>query len=260
MVQQKEDEKSDIADEVILLTGDIYCMRLMCRESTLIQQNNQPLKIFTTSNTLTSQNNYQNNIMEAASSAINKILTGSGQQEPKKDESVAPAVDDSHVGQKDTTVEQEVAPAVQHEHVKKEHETREQTVVDRERHQDHYHTTVQPLKDQEIKAEKHDHKTANTEHRDINNDTEGDKVKAKFDADQAAFKSTSEEKRSETKSKDDTVVGEHVHHHVHEASFNEYSSRLRSSMANTHLCADNPARNRKGYVTDFHFLKQAFPL
>jgi hypothetical protein len=154
--------------------------------------------------------------MEAASSAINKILTGSGQQEPKKDESVAPAVDDSHVGQKDTTVEQEVAPAVQHEHVKKEHETREQTVVDRERHQDHYHTTVQPLKDQEIQAEKHDHKTANTEHRDINNDAEGDKVKAKFNADQAAFKSTSEEKRSETKSKDDTVVGEHVHHHVHE--------------------------------------------
>lgn len=80
--------------------------------------------------------------MEAASSAINKILSGAGQQESKKDESVAPAVDASTSGTKDTTVEQEVAPAVEHEHVKKQHETKEQTVVDRERHQDHYHTTV----------------------------------------------------------------------------------------------------------------------
>lgn len=96
-------------------------------------------------------------IMEAASSAISKMLSGAGQQEPK-DEGVAPAVDERTVGQKDTTVEQEVAPAVQHEHIKKEHETREQTVVDKERHQDHFHQTIQPLQDQEIQAEKHDHK------------------------------------------------------------------------------------------------------
>lgn len=167
--------------------------------------------------------------MDAASSAINKLLSNAGQKTSTTEEAethataapvVAPAVatdvDEATVGQKDTTVEQEVAPAVEHEHVKKVHETQEQTVVDRERHQDHYHTTIQPLKDQEIEATKHDQVTADTIEREVNKDGDAAQVKAKADADRAAHKSTHDEELHEKSSKDDTIVGEHVHHHVHE--------------------------------------------
>lgn len=167
--------------------------------------------------------------MEAASSAINKLLSNAGQktsttEEAKSPESVAPAVapadatdvDEATVGQKDTTVEQEVAPAVEHTHVKKVHETQEQTVVDRERHQDHYHTTIQPLKDQDIEATKHDQVTADTIERQVNKDDDAAKIKAKAEADRAGLESTRDEELHEKTSKDDTIVGEHVHHHVHE--------------------------------------------
>ncbi|RDW92662.1 hypothetical protein BP5796_02056 [Coleophoma crateriformis] len=113
----------------------------------------------------------------------------------------------------DNTVEAEVAPAVEHTHVKKQHETREQKFVEKERHQDHYHTTVQPLKDTEVKAEKHDH-TQETKHKSINHDDGG--AKAKAESDRAGFKSTSEEKQSESKTQEPTQEEEHVHHHLHE--------------------------------------------
>lgn len=111
------------------------------------------------------------------------------------------------------TVDSEVAPAVEHTHVKKQHETREQTFLDKEKHQDHYHTTVQPIKDSEVLPEKHDH-TQDTEHRSINHDD--GTAKAKAESDRSGFESTSEEKQSEIQTKEPTQVKEHVHHHLHE--------------------------------------------
>jgi hypothetical protein len=106
---------------------------------------------------------------------------------------------------------------VQHETVKHEHETREQTIVDRERHQDHYHTTIQPLKDSEVEETKHTSETAATEERQINNDDQGEDVKAKHDAQQASFQNTTEEAATkETKVTEPTIEGETVHHHLHE--------------------------------------------
>lgn len=135
--------------------------------------------------------------MDAATSAVNKLLSGAGE--------------------KDTTVEREVAPAVEHETVKKEHETKEQTVIDRERHQHHYHTTVQPLKDQDVEATKHTHEQAATQERVIDKDTEGEQVKARVDAREGAFgDKTVEAATKETKTDEGAVVGENVHHHLHE--------------------------------------------
>merc|ERR1712068_74845 len=85
----------------------------------------------------------------------------------------------------DTTVDAKVNPAVEHTHVKKAHETREQTFVEKEKHQDHYHTTVQPLKDSEVLPEKHD------------------------------YEQESKEKKFESSTKEPTIVDEHVHHHLH---------------------------------------------
>jgi len=113
----------------------------------------------------------------------------------------------------DSAVDTEVAPAVEHTHVKKQHETREQTFVEKEKHQDHYHTTIQPLKDAEVLPEKHDN-IQETEHREINLDDSAAKTKAK--ADLAGFESTSEEKQFESKTLEPTQEAEHVHHHLHE--------------------------------------------
>lgn len=113
----------------------------------------------------------------------------------------------------DTTVDSEVAPAVEHTHVTKAHETREQTFVEKERHQDHYHTTIQPLKDSEVLPEKHDH-VQETKERNINKDDNS--AKAKAEADRAGFQSTTEQKKFESATKEPTQVNEHVHHHLHE--------------------------------------------
>ena len=98
--------------------------------------------------------------MENAAAAVNSLFSkGNTSDEP---EVMKPTTDPSTPttidGDVNKTVEAdaEVAPAVEHTHVKKQHETREQTFVEREKHQDHYHTTIQPLKDSEILPEKHE--------------------------------------------------------------------------------------------------------
>ncbi|PVH81716.1 hypothetical protein DL98DRAFT_514576 [Cadophora sp. DSE1049] len=112
----------------------------------------------------------------------------------------------------DTTVDAQVNPAVEHTHVKKAHETREQTFVEKEKHQDHYHTTVQPLKDSEVLPEKHDF-TQEQKEKNINRDDGTAREKA--DNDTAGYQSSIDEKKSESQTKEPTV-DEHVHHHLHE--------------------------------------------
>lgn len=119
-------------------------------------------------------------------------------------------------GKHDTEIHEQIAPAVQNETVvAKQHE--QQTVaVDREVHQDHYHTTVQPVKDQEILPEQHHHNLKATEHRSFEHDNP-DQVKQRLAQEQAQFRDTSERVEGErTTSVAPTVGGEHVHHHVHE--------------------------------------------
>jgi hypothetical protein len=83
--------------------------------------------------------------------------------------------------------------------------------------QDHYHTTIQPLKDREVEPTKHTSETAATEERQINKDQDGDKVKAQIEAERNQFHNTTEETATkETKAKEATIEGETVHHHLHE--------------------------------------------
>lgn len=156
--------------------------------------------------------------MENAANAVNKLFAKDPVPNEVEGKNVTNNPPESSTlastgGDVDKTVDSEVAPAVEHTHVKKEHETREQTFVDKEKHQDHYHTTIQPLKDSEVLPEKHEH-IQETEHRSINNDDGA--AKAKADADRAGFESTSEQKEFESQTKEPTQVKEHVHHHLHE--------------------------------------------
>src|ERR1700709_1826379 len=147
--------------------------------------------------------------MDNAVNAVNRLFAkgpAPGQQEDENVNSSAPTSNGRDV---DKTVDSEVVPAVEHTHVKKQHETREQTFVEKEKHQDHYHTTVQPLKDHEVLPEKHDHIQEN-ENRSINHDDGAAKDKA--EAGRSGFESTSEQKQFESKTREPTQGEEHVHH------------------------------------------------
>jgi hypothetical protein len=152
--------------------------------------------------------------MDNAVNAVNKLFAKDPAPEQPEGEKVpntpAPTSTSRDV---DRTVDSEVSPAIEHTHVKKQHETREQTFVEKEKHQDHYHTTIQPLKDSELLPEKHDH-TQEIEHRSINHDDGA--ASAKAEADRAGFEGTSEQKEFESRTQEPTQVEEHVHHHLHE--------------------------------------------
>lgn len=132
------------------------------------------------------------------------------------DEKVNPALQNPALEDKTVTKDVDVAPAVEHETIKKEHETREETVIDKERHQHHYHTTVQPLKDREVLPTEHNEEQVLTEVQEYNHD-DGEDIKRDVDARNAEFQSSTEEgKTFEMTTKDETVAGEHVQHHLHE--------------------------------------------
>lgn len=119
-------------------------------------------------------------------------------------------------GKHDTTVHETVNPAIQHEHVTPVRHENVTTAVDREVHQDHYHTSVQPIHDKEVLPEKHEHNVAGVQHKTINHGDDSH-VKERLAAEAAQFKSTREVGSTQhTSTVAPTVAGEHVHHHVHE--------------------------------------------
>ena len=155
------------------------------------------------------------------------IISGTPGKAPvTEDETAAPVVETTTTSDKEIaapveaetvkTVEKDVQPAVEHETIVKEHEQKEQTVVDKERHQDHYHTTVQPVKDSEVLPEDHRYEETATEVKDFDHDDGAAKIKD--DARKADFENTTEQgKTVKTTTEEPTAVaGETVHHHLHE--------------------------------------------
>lgn len=119
-------------------------------------------------------------------------------------------------GHHDTTVHEKVAPAIVQENVVKQRHEEATTAIDREIHQDHYHTSIQPVQDREVLPEKHVHRTAAVETREhVHGDSEA--VKARLEQERLQFQSTrTQGATQETHSVAPVIAGEHVHHHVHE--------------------------------------------
>lgn len=138
--------------------------------------------------------------MENAVSAVNKLFAKDSASDLPEDANATNSSSSSSASASTArdveTVDSEVAPTVEHTHVRKEHETRQQTFLKKEKHQDQYHTTVQPLKDSEVQPETHEH-IQETEHRNINQ-YDGS-AKAKAEAGRSGFESTSEQKEFESK-------------------------------------------------------------
>ncbi|KAI1122980.1 hypothetical protein F5Y10DRAFT_270550 [Nemania abortiva] len=156
--------------------------------------------------------------MDAASTAFSKIL----HKGSKKEDESAPGSSSSRSAgagaAESASIQRETAPAVQHETVQKKHMQREQKVVDRERHQDHYKTTVQPLQEREVMPERHMYEQADVQHRNINNKGERERdAKTMLERKQAQFKDERTEygTRGETV-QEPTVTTERTMHHLHE--------------------------------------------
>lgn len=110
-------------------------------------------------------------------------------------------------------------PAVEHEHVQPEQREKEYTAVDRERHQDHYQTKVQPIKDREVLPEQHHHVKESSEKEVFHH---GDHQKAEDrledEAEELGVNENTRQvaKTHTTQAKGETIEAEHIHHHIHE--------------------------------------------
>lgn len=127
-------------------------------------------------------------------------------------------MDRHKAGHHDTTVHEKVAPAIVQENVTKQRHVEATTAIDREIHQDHYHTSIQPVQDREVLPEKHHHQMAEVETREhIHGDSEA--VKARLEQERLQFQSSrTQGATQETHSVAPVIAGEHIHHHVHEVS------------------------------------------
>lgn len=134
----------------------------------------------------------------------------------------------SKAGHHDTTVHENVAPAVINENIVQKRHEEAQTVIDREVHQDHYHTSVQPVKDREILPEKHAHQMMGAEERHLQHGNP-ESVKARLEQEAAQFKSSRSVQKEESHSVAPVIAGEHVHHHVHEVNSDAFTSAYSST-------------------------------
>ncbi|KAI0522092.1 hypothetical protein F5B22DRAFT_458394 [Xylaria bambusicola] len=152
--------------------------------------------------------------MDAASTAINKMF----HRGSNEDELASGKAAGAGLGKTDSaSIDRTTADAVEHEKIHKKHQEREQKIVDKERHQDHYKTTVQPLKERQVMPEEHQHTQADTQRHYVDHrDSERD-AKTMLERKQKQFTNTSEEFGTQHQTvQEPTVTREHVHHHLHE--------------------------------------------
>lgn len=115
-----------------------------------------------------------------------------------------------------TEVDELVHPGVTAETIKPHRHEETTEAINREVHQHHHHTTVQPISHTETLPEKHSHNLLPIRKSEF---THGDphEHEQRLAAQQAQFKDSSvTHETHHTSSTAPQVIGEHVHHHVHE--------------------------------------------
>ncbi|KAL8243824.1 hypothetical protein R6Q59_010082 [Mikania micrantha] len=151
-------------------------------------------------------------------SAELSLITSKTRINPTKMDKAKEAVSKiiGRTGQHDTEVHETVNPAVTSETVKPHRHEQTTEAVDREVHQHHYHTTVQPLKHEETLPEKHTHQQMPVQEREYHHG-DRDEIKRSIDAEAAQFADTSRtHQTTHSHAQAPAATGEHVHHHVHE--------------------------------------------
>jgi hypothetical protein len=118
----------------------------------------------------------------------------------------------------DTEVREAFKPAVTKETIVPIEKVEEVVAVDREIHQDHYQTRIQPIEDKVYAPEKHQHVVAPVIHREHHEGSHNpDLVKQKLNSEIEQLKSTTTVlPTTKTKTEAGVLQAEHVHHHVYE--------------------------------------------
>ncbi|KAL7940283.1 hypothetical protein V8C42DRAFT_337980 [Trichoderma barbatum] len=116
-----------------------------------------------------------------------------------------------------TTVNEDVRQPVTNEHIRPQKHESITKGVDKDIHQDHHHTTVQPVTTKEVLPEKHSYKVLPTEQKTFEHGNDKH-IESFLNRDAAKYKDTSVVHRTthETATEAPVVAGERVHHHVHE--------------------------------------------
>ncbi|KAA8897510.1 hypothetical protein FN846DRAFT_231758 [Sphaerosporella brunnea] len=118
--------------------------------------------------------------------------------------------------QNDTQVCEEFEPAITKEIIVPVEMVKETIAVDREVHQDHYQTRIQPVEDHVREPEKHEHHILAVEHREKHHGKEAE-IKKKLAEEAQQFQSTTTILPTARENVETiTIQGEHIHHHVHE--------------------------------------------
>lgn len=164
------------------------------------------------------------NALGRLASSVKNIVTGVPLEEQsetqvqaasaEKTKTLDKTVDKTVETTDDATVHQEKAAPVVHEDVKSHEHERVDTNIDHEVHQDHYHTTIQPVKDKNVLPTKHVYKENEVEEEIDHRDNEA-KIKAK---EEAARIHNEKHVEGTTHSKEYVPAKEHehIHHHLHE--------------------------------------------
>jgi hypothetical protein len=120
----------------------------------------------------------------------------------------------SRDGKHETTVHETVNPAIENERVLRTEQENVQKAVDREVHQDHYHTSVQPVRHKEVLPESHTHNIVGVEEREFRHGSD-EHVRERLENERAQFKSTREVGDVQhTTAEAPTVACEHIHHRM----------------------------------------------
>src|SRR3954464_10423335 len=114
-----------------------------------------------------------------------------------------------------TDVTESVAPGVTSEHIKPTRHEEITEAVDREVHQDHYHTTIQPIQHQEVLPEQHHYQMKDVIDKEFNHSNDHE-TRQRLERETAQFKNTNHTHETRhTTAVAPRVEGEHVHHHIH---------------------------------------------
>lgn len=117
-------------------------------------------------------------------------------------------------GKHDTTVHERVNPAIERERVHRTQQEEAQKAIDREVHQNHYHTSVQPIHHKEVLPEQHSHNMVGVEHREHHHGNP-DHIKQRLEEEVAQFKNHREVGDVQrTAVEAPAVGGEHIHHRM----------------------------------------------
>jgi len=112
-------------------------------------------------------------------------------------------------------IDQETKPAVVHERVAQRQHEDITEVRDKEIHQHHHQVHVQPIQDRVVVPEQHHHNVIPVEHREHHHGKDRE-VEAALASHTSKFRDEREVLPVQTTQAANVVVGEHVHHHIHD--------------------------------------------